>query len=111
MSVSAQNVIEALKGSPYIPQVHRWTHSQPCLAVTLIGSGNVMDLASRLVEGGLYTDYLAELGRTMRIDMTSIGMGVGVGFTVYWPHLLLEPEQILALNGSLEYENEFTHYV
>ena len=111
MSVEAQHVIDALKGSHYIPTVHRWTHSEPCLAITLTRSGNIMDLASRLVEGGLYTDYLAELGRTMKVDMTSIGMSIGVGLTVYWPQLRLSQEQIAAMAGRIEDVENYIHIV
>jgi hypothetical protein len=112
MSVAAQNVIDALKNSHnYIPRVHRWTHNEPCLAITLTGSGNILDLAAQLVDGGLYTDYLAELGRTMKIDMTSIGLSVGIGLTVYWPQLRLEPEQIAAMAGRIVDVENYIHIV
>jgi hypothetical protein len=106
MSVSAQNVIEALKGSQYIPRPHRRTQSQPCLSVALPRSTDLLDLASKLVDGGLYTDYLAELGQTLQVDRT------GMNLVVFWPQLLLEPEEVQAMAGRIEDAgNDLIHYV
>jgi hypothetical protein len=105
MAVAAQNVIDALKGSHYIARVHRMQHGQPCLSIALPRSTDMLDLAAKLIDGGLYTDYLAELGLTMLIDRT------GLYIILYWPQLLLEPEQVQALAGRIEENNDFAHYV
>lgn len=106
MAVEAQNVIDALKGSNYTVRVHRWTHDQPCLSMALLRSTDMLDLAAKLIDGGLYTDHLAELGQTMQIDRT------GFYLVLYWPHLQLDPEQVAAMAGRIEETgNDFTHYV
>jgi hypothetical protein len=105
MAVAAQNVIDALKGSYYIPRVHRIQHGQPCLSIAIPRSTDMLDLAAKLIDGGLYTDYLAELGLTMLIDRT------GLYIILYWPQLLLEPDQVQALAGRIEENNDFAHYV
>jgi hypothetical protein len=105
MAVAAQNVIDALKGSHYLPRVHRMQHGQPCLSVALPRSTDMLDLAAKLIDGGLYTDYLAELGQTMLMDRT------GLYIVLYWPQLLLEPEQVQLLAGRIEENNNFTQFV
>jgi hypothetical protein len=105
MAVTAQHVIDSLKGSHYIPRPHRWTHSQPCLSIALPKTTDMLDLAAKLIDGGLYTDYLAELGLTMQVDRT------GLYLVLYWPHLQLDPEQVAALAGRIEDADNFIHLV
>ena len=105
MAVEAQNVIDALKGSNYIVRVHRWTHGQPCLSIALPRSTDMLDLAAKLIDGGLYTDYLAELGLTMQVDRT------GLYLVLYWPHLQLSSEQVAALAGRIEDVENYIHIV
>jgi hypothetical protein len=107
MAVAAQNVIQALKGSPYIPRPHHiHSRGQSCLSVALPRSNDLMDLAAKLIDGGLYTDYLAELGRTLQIYRTTFCL------VVFWPQLVLEPEEIQAMAGRIEdADNDLIHYV
>lgn len=108
--VEAQHVIDALKEShDYFPRVYftGTTEVESCVAVAIPRSTDMLDLAAKLIEGGLYTDRLAELGLTMKVDRT------GLHVVLYWPNLKLTPAQVDYLAGgeAEEFPHDLTHYI
>lgn len=105
-NVTAKQIITALGEQDamevFAPRTYsgRGMYGAQCLGIDIDRVGQIMELAAILMDAGLETDALVNLGDTMHTD------SMGRGMIIYWPSIKLTDEEKQMLKALEDAEDE-----
>jgi hypothetical protein len=88
MRITAQQMIDALQDTFDVRSYSgRGMYGANCVGIDVEGFGEIMKMAAALIDYGIESDVVFELGETLNWD------SMGHGKILYWPSLRLTDEE------------------